>query len=66
MPTPGRGVLQIYEWACSGARPSLSSARPGLPASIDAWVERALAIEPANRFAEVRPMWNALAQLGRR
>lgn len=65
LPTPGRGVLDIYEWACSGKRPSLHSARTDLPQAIDGWVERALAIEPVDRFDGVRPMWSALAGLGK-
>jgi serine/threonine-protein kinase len=66
LPTPGRGVLDIYEWACSGARPSLHAARPDLPEAIDAWVQRALAIDPDQRFDGVRRMWSALATLGGR
>jgi serine/threonine-protein kinase len=65
LPTPGRAVLDIYEWACRGPRPSLRAARRGLPSGIDPWIEKALAIDPDDRFASIRDMWNELRQLGR-
>lgn len=34
----------------SGPRPSAVALRPELPATIDAWFKRALAVEPADRF----------------
>lgn len=62
LPTPGRGVLEIYEWACAGTRPSLHDATKRLPRAIDAWIQRALAIEPERRFNSIRAMWTALAE----
>jgi eukaryotic-like serine/threonine-protein kinase len=41
-------------------RPSLCALRSDLPRSVDAWMARGLAIDPAARFAEVRVMWDAL------
>jgi serine/threonine protein kinase len=45
---------------CKGERPSLHALRPDLPPSIDVWVEKALAIDAADRFATPRRMWDAL------
>ncbi|NUO48942.1 MAG: serine/threonine protein kinase [Polyangiaceae bacterium] len=43
-----------------GPRPSLVKLRRDLPVAIDGWVEKALAIEPADRFSSVAKMWEAL------
>jgi serine/threonine-protein kinase len=45
----------------SGARPSAVALRPDLPASLDAWVARALAIDPSERFQSGPEMYDALA-----
>jgi serine/threonine-protein kinase len=47
----------------TGARPSLHALRPSLPRSIDMWLEKALAIEPGDRFQTVRALWTALEGL---
>jgi serine/threonine-protein kinase len=44
-------------------RPSLRKHRPDLPEGVDAWIEKALAIDPAARFATVGAMWDALRAL---
>ena len=44
----------------SGVRPSAVALSPGLPATVDAWVSRALAIEPADRFQTGRDFYDAL------
>jgi serine/threonine protein kinase len=41
-------------------RPSLRAKRPDLPASIDAWVDKALAASPDDRFATIAKMWDVL------
>lgn len=43
-----------------GARPSLKKLRPELPSTIDDWVEKALAADPADRFGSVGKMWATL------
>ncbi len=43
-----------------GARPSLRKLRPELPAMIDDWVQKALAIDAEDRFATVMKMWSVL------
>ena len=62
-PTPKGNVLDVCAWAMTGARPSLHELRPSLPRSIDMWVEKALAIEPNDRFQTVRALWTALEGL---
>jgi eukaryotic-like serine/threonine-protein kinase len=53
LPTPSSDLLEICKWATTGARPRLHPLRPSLPPSIDAWVARALAIFPEERFQSV-------------
>jgi serine/threonine protein kinase len=60
LPTPSSEVLEIYKGATSGARPSLQQARSSLPAAIDGWAERALAIFPEERFQSVKEAFAAL------
>jgi serine/threonine protein kinase len=62
-PAPYTNVLDICAWAMTGERPSLHALRPSLPAAIDAWSAKALAILPADRFQSVRSLWNALEGL---
>jgi hypothetical protein len=40
-------------------RPSLLAVRPDLPAGIDPWLEKALAINRDDRFPTIRDMWKA-------
>jgi serine/threonine protein kinase len=44
----------------SGARPSAVALRPDLPSSVDAWVSRALAIDPKDRFQSGPELYDAL------
>lgn len=63
VPYATSSLLDLCRWAQSGARPSLLALRPGLPAGIDAWVEKALAIDPNERFQTVRSLWTTLEML---
>lgn len=62
-PTPKGSLLDICSWAMTGERPSLHALRPSLPRTIDIWVEKALAIDPKDRFQSVRSLWTALEGL---
>jgi len=53
LPPPSSNLLEICRWATTGERPSLHALRSSLPAAIDAWVKRALAILPEQRFQSV-------------
>jgi serine/threonine-protein kinase len=44
----------------SGPRPSAVALRPDLPPAVDAWLKRALAVEPAERFQTGRDFYDAL------
>lgn len=52
-----RPLYELIMSVTRGPRPSLHALRRDLPAAIDAWVERALAIEPAARYPSVRELW---------
>jgi serine/threonine protein kinase len=60
VPFGGVSLLDKFQLATTGERPSLYQERPDLPKEIDAWVAQALAIDPEMRFMRVRGMWNAL------
>lgn len=60
LPPPSSDVLEICKWATTGVRPSLHAQRASLPASIDPWVQRALAIDPAQRYQTIREAFSAL------
>lgn len=60
LPPPSSDVLEIYKWATTGPRPSLHAQRPSLPAAIDAWVYKALAIFPEQRFQSIAEAFGAL------
>jgi serine/threonine protein kinase len=60
VPFAGRSLIEKFQLATTGDRPSLYADRPDLPPEIDTWVEQALAIDPDMRFHQVRGMWNAL------
>ncbi len=55
---PFVGALpNLLAQATSGRRPSLRAHRPDLPGAVDDWVERALAIDPSERFESVGGLW---------
>jgi hypothetical protein len=60
VPFGGRTLLEKFQLATTGERPSLYVERPDLPPLIDDWVAMSLAIDPDLRFCRVRGMWNAL------
>jgi serine/threonine-protein kinase len=60
VPFQGASLIEKFQLATTGERPSLYAERPDLPPEIDAWVAQALAIDPDLRFYQVRGMWNAL------
>ncbi|MCC6524795.1 MAG: serine/threonine protein kinase [Polyangiaceae bacterium] len=49
-------ILQVTR----APRPSLHALRPDLPARIDEWVKKALAVAPNDRFQSVQSLWQAL------
>jgi serine/threonine-protein kinase len=63
LPPPSSDILEICRWATSGTRPSLHAARASLPPAIDGWVQRALAIEPDQRFQSMGEAFGALEAL---
>jgi serine/threonine-protein kinase len=60
VPFGGSSLVEKFQLATAGERPSLWRERPDLPEEIDKWVAQALAIDPELRFQKVRGMWNAL------
>jgi serine/threonine-protein kinase len=60
IPFEATSLIDKFQMATTGERPSLYEKRPDLPPDIDEWVAEALAIDPDMRFHEVRGMWNAL------
>lgn len=59
-PFPTSDLRTLMQAVTSAPRPSLHALRPDLPASIDGWVEHALAIERDRRFARASALWRAL------
>ena len=57
VPFPAQTLIDVVRMSTRGPRPSLHAIRPDLPPAVDAWVERALAIDPKNRFQSVRDLW---------
>jgi eukaryotic-like serine/threonine-protein kinase len=60
VPFQGELLPEIVRQVIKGARPSLYAVRPDLPKEVDRWVEQALAVDPKNRFASVRDLWDEL------
>ncbi|MEN9578074.1 MAG: hypothetical protein RJA70_1083 [Pseudomonadota bacterium] len=60
VPYKPKGLVDMLEWALRGQRPSLWELRPDLPAAIDAWVNKSLAISPDARYQDIPTMWTAL------
>ncbi|MDI3287628.1 serine/threonine-protein kinase [Polyangium sp. 15x6] len=66
VPFPAEALIDVVKMSSRGKRPSLHALRPDLPAVIDGWVGRALAIEPEQRYPTVKELWLSLVgMLGR-
>jgi serine/threonine-protein kinase len=63
VPFGGTTLVDKFQLATTGERPSLHRVRPDLPSEVDGWVARALAIDPNLRFQKVRAMWDALRDI---
>jgi serine/threonine protein kinase len=63
VPHPTKSMLELCQWAQQGERPSLHALRPSLPAAIDGWVQKALAIAPGDRFQSARALWTSLESI---
>jgi serine/threonine protein kinase len=60
MPFEGETLHEKFLQATTASRPRLTTVRPDLPPAVDAWVEQALAIDPARRFPSAAALWSAL------
>lgn len=60
LPPPSGDLLEICRWALTGQRPSLHALRSSLPAAIDPWIQKALAIFPSERFQTIGEAFGAL------
>jgi serine/threonine protein kinase len=61
-PFETQSLVEMRELATHGERPSLHRLRPDLSEGVDDWVKKALAVEPRDRYASVRAMWEALCE----
>lgn len=59
LPFSGLSLYEKFLGTTQGERPSLLAKRPDLPRGADDWVEAALAIDPEERFQNVRALWTA-------
>lgn len=64
-PFRGASNEELFIAATTSPRPKLSVLRPELPEEIDAWVERALAVERDQRYAYIPTLWNELIRIMR-
>jgi serine/threonine protein kinase len=62
-PFRGESMVDILMAATMGDRPKLSTFRPDLPAGMDAWVAKTLAIDADARYPYVSSMWNDFIRL---
>ena len=61
-PFRGAHIANIAHMILNEETPRLTAARPDLPPALDAWMARALARDPAARFASAREMAETLAE----
>jgi serine/threonine protein kinase len=59
-------VYDLFRMVTEAERPSLRQFRPDLPEDLDHWVELALAIDPNQRFSQIRALWTALSGIAAR
>lgn len=59
-PFAARSSTELFDRVARGPRPALTSVRRDVDPAVDAWIERALAIDPARRFPSVGGMWSEL------
>jgi eukaryotic-like serine/threonine-protein kinase len=59
-PFSGKDLVELCRNVTTSERPGLAKLRPSLPAAIDGWIARALAIDAAARFPTIRQMWTEL------
>lgn len=60
LPFKGDNLQQKFIAITTAERPSLHALRPDLSPNVDIWVERALAIDPGERFASARASFGEL------
>jgi serine/threonine protein kinase len=60
LPFEARDLIAKMTAVTSGPRPSVVALRPDLPATVDAWISRALAVEPDDRFQTGGDFYDAL------
>jgi eukaryotic-like serine/threonine-protein kinase len=60
MPFTGKKFVELMMAIARGARPSLQALRPELPAAIDSWVAKSLAVAADARYQSVGEMWAEL------
>ncbi|WP_437665096.1 serine/threonine-protein kinase [Sorangium sp. So ce1182] len=55
-PFEGRTIADVLVSIVTNARPPLSTLAPGAPPELEAWFERAFALNPEDRFPSIKPM----------
>lgn len=63
---PNRPLHAVIQDVTESPRPSLAALRPDLGRAVDDWVEKALAIDPDDRFQSVQALWFVVEDLLRK
>jgi len=61
LPFESASLIEKLQLVTTGERPSVCVHRAELPATMDEWMKRALAIEPGQRFQSAREFYDALS-----
>jgi serine/threonine protein kinase len=61
LPFESSSLIEKLQLVTTGERPSVCVHRAELPATMDEWMKRALAIEPGQRFQSAREFYDALS-----